>query len=851
MNPKKAREGIFVQGAREHNLKSIDVFIPRNKLTVITGLSGSGKSSLAFDTLFAEGQRRYIESLSTYARYFMEKLKNPDVDSIFGLCPVVAIDQKTITPNPRSTVGTITETYDYLRLLFAKLGAPRCPKHQEPLIAVPPEMILKNILKMKKGQRFQIFSPVVQAKKGELSKEIQKYVKMGWLKAKIDGVVKTLDPSMKLNKRKMHNMEILIDDLFLQEKFMDRIEKSLKKALELSSGLVLIQEQGLKKPKQYSIHASCSVCLYSCPELEPRLFSFNSSQGACPQCKGLGFVDEDEGRWGETYYIDASFWDEENLDICPSCRGMRLSPPALSVFVGGKNIAEVSGLEIAALGPFLKKLKWKPEKKIIAEKIIEKILQDLEVLSQVGVSYLSLSRTTHSLSGGEAQRIRLAGQISSTIVGVLYILDEPSIGLHPSNHKALLDLIEQIKKKQNTIIIVEHDEQTIMKADHLIDIGPGAGTLGGKLVFQGPLQNVMKNKKSLTGDYLAKRKTIPIPQKRRQSQKFLHIHGARGHNLKNVNVKIPIGVLVSVTGVSGSGKSSLVVDTLFKALSNKIYRSGYNVLPYKGMKGASFIEKAVTVNQKPIGKTSRSVPATYVGVMSLIRDFMAALPLSKMRGYQPGHFSFNTDKKGRCPACQGMGLMKQEMHFLSHTFTLCEICQGRRYTPDILKVTYKNKNISDILNMTVKKALTFFENHPLIYTRLKMLDDVGLSYLTLGQSSSSLSGGEAQRIKLTKELSKKRGRRALYVLDEPTTGLHFEDIKKLLKVLSELVDRGHSIIVIEHNMDVIKCSDYVVDLGPGGGRLGGRVLAQGTPEEVVRVSKSLTGAYLKKALSSS
>ena len=862
MKTQQAKEGIWVHGARENNLKSVDVFIPRNKLTVITGPSGSGKSSLAFDTLYAEGQRRYVESLSTYARYFMEKLKTPDVDSVFGLCPVVAIDQKTISSNPRSTVGTITEVYDYLRLLFTKIGAPHCPIHDQPVKAVSPSAVVQNILKMKNKTQFKIFSPVIRGKKGEMTEVIQKYIKKGYVYAKIDGKMISLNQAQKLNKRKSHDIDILVDQLFSESRYQDRIAKSIHLALSLSGGFVKIEQN--EKSQIYSTQASCPVCLYSFPEIEPQLFSFNTAKGACPQCKGLGFIDEDwlddesshflndiesEISLQKKSYTDdfekEDEWDEQ--DLCPKCRGGRLNRQALSVFISGRNIFDLAQMELEELELFFKKLKLNSKDKMIADKILEEIFYHLDILKKVGVSYLSLNRTTGGLSGGEAQRIRLAGQISSPMVGVLYILDEPSIGLHPSNHQALLSLIEKIKQRQNTIVMVEHDEQTMRQADYIVDVGPGAGQIGGRLVFQGDISSLIKNKKSLTGDYLAKRKMIAVPKKRRKSQKFIELYSASGNNLKNVDLKIPLSTLISITGVSGSGKSSLIVDTLYKALSNRLYKSGYSPLPFKKLKGASQLDKIIVVNQKPIGRTSRSVPATYVGVMSLIRMFMSALPSAQIRGFNASHFSFNIGK-GRCSYCDGVGVIKQEMHFLSHALTVCEMCQGKRYSFDVLSVVYKDKNISDILNMTVRQACAFFKNHPLIYQRLKTLDDVGLSYLKLGQSSSTLSGGEAQRIKLTRELAKRETGRALYILDEPTTGLHFEDIKKLLKVLNHLVDRGNTVMVIEHNMDVIKCSDYVIDLGPGGGKHGGWILAQGTPEKMAQTKKSLTGFYLKKSL---
>lgn len=834
---RKTKDGIWVRGAREHNLKSINVFIPRNKVTVLTGLSGSGKSSLAFDTLYAEGQRRYLESLSSYARYFMEKLKAPDVDSIFGLSPVVAIDQKTISSNPRSTIGTVTEVYDYLRLLYAKLGTPVCPIHQEPLKESSPESIVKNLLKGKKNLSFKIFAPVVRGQKGFMQEVIQKYIKMGFVRAKVDGQIKNLSQVSKLPKNRTHHIDILVDHVTAEKKYYDRCLKSVQLSAELSGGFVSIESDKPHFLKTYSLKAVCPICFFSALEIEPKLFSFNSPKGACPECKGLGYEGDEEN-------------EEENFSkICSACKGQKLCPSALSVLIKGKNIQELSSMDLEEFESFLKKLKFPSRDQVVAENIIQKILYDLDVLKKVGVSYLSLNRAVRTLSGGEAQRIRLASQISSVLRGVLYILDEPSIGLHPSDSDVFLNLVQKIKNRGNTVLIVEHDEATIRMADHIIDIGPGAGSQGGRLTAQGNLQNILKSKKSLTGDYLARRKKIAVPPQRRKNFKhWLEVLGARGNNLKNVRAKLPLQSLIGVTGVSGSGKSSLIVDTLYKALLKKIHKDhSHQALPFEKILGAQFIDKVILVDQKPIGKTSRSVPATYVGVMSLIRQFMALLVQSRVRGYTPSHFSFNV-KGGRCDYCEGAGQIVQEMHFLSSAVIPCEVCWGKRYSADILNIFYKEKNISDILQMTVRSAVVFFKNHPQIYHLLKSLDDVGLSYLTLGQSSVTLSGGEAQRIKLTRELSRKSSGHTLYILDEPTTGLHFDDIKKLLDVLNRLVDKGNTVIVIEHNMDVVKSCDYILDLGPRGGRFGGRVLTCGSPENVMRVKNNLTGFYLKKAL---
>jgi len=830
----KATEGIWIRGAREHNLKSINVFIPRNKITVLTGLSGSGKSSLAFDTIYAEGQRRYIESLSSYARYFMEKLKPPNVDSIFGLSPVVAIDQKTISSNPRSTIGTVTEVYDYLRLLYAKLGISICPVHYQPLKATSAVKIAGSVMKEKEKLLFRVFAPVVRGKKGFMQDIVQKYMKMGFVQAKVDGQLKNLDQVKKLSKNQTHHIDILVDRMFTEKKYYNRLLKSVELCAELSDGFVSIEMDQSRSLKTYSLKASCPVCFFSALEVEPKLFSFNSPKGACPRCNGLGY-DENE--------------EEMLFSRCSSCEGRRLRPEALSVVIRNKNIQELSSMDLEELEIFLKKLRFPSKYKLIAENIIRKILYDLDVLKKVGVSYLSLNRPTRTLSGGEAQRIRLASQISSVLRGVLYILDEPSIGLHPADSDVFLELIQKIKDRDNTVLIVEHDETTIRTADYIVDIGPGAGRRGGRLVVQGALKDVVKSKSSLTGDYLARRKRIITPSQRRKNfQHWLEVTGATGNNLKNVNLKLPLKTFICVTGVSGSGKSSLIVDTLYKALLKKIYKGhSFQPLPFEKALGYESIEKVILVDQKPIGRTSRSVPATYVGIMSLIRQFMALLPQSRVRGYTPSHFSFNV-KGGRCDYCEGAGQIVQEMHFLSDAVIPCEMCQGKRYSTDVLNIFYKDKNIADILQMTIREAVLFFKDHPQIYRHLKSLDDVGLSYLTLGQSSVTLSGGEAQRIKLTRELSRKNCGNTLYILDEPTTGLHFDDIKKLLDVLNRLVDKGNTVIVIEHNMDVIKSCDYILDLGPRGGRFGGRILTCGSPEKVASVKNNLTGMYLKKAL---
>ena len=841
--PKK--EGIEIRGAREHNLKSINVFIPRNKITVFTGLSGSGKSSLAFDTIYAEGQRRYIESLSTYARHFMEKLKPPDLDSIIGLSPVVAIDQKTIQSNPRSTIGTVTQVYDYLRLLYAKLGTPYCPEHRIPLKSTSEKKIVQTILKKyKKDQLIKIFSPVIQGKKVSIKVQAQKFLSMGYSKAQINGKLYDLRLAPQFSNKKSVYIHLLVDQFYAEQKFQERFLKNVSLASQLSNGFIKIevfQVQKLISSQTYSTKTSCPECFFSPPELEPKLFSFNSPQGACPQCNGLGYVNEEE----------CLEEDESSLVVCSACQAQKLKPSALCIFLGGQNISQVSRMDLESLEIFLKKLKFPNRYQLIADSILKKILDDIHLLQKVGVPYLSLNRSTRSLSGGEAQRIRLASQISSSLRGILYILDEPSIGLHPIDSHLLLELIQKIRDKENTVIIVEHDEKTIRTADHIIEIGPRAGKEGGALIAQGHLQDILENKKSLTGDYLSGRKYIEIPQKRRiQNEGNIELIGASGNNLKNVHLKIPLKKFVCITGVSGSGKSSLIVHTLYKAFHRALFKIQTHPLKYKSLLGVNEIKKIIMVDQKPIGKNSRSIPATYVGVFNLIRNFMSYLPESKLRGFTSSYFSFNV-KGGRCDYCHGMGEIIQEMHFLSDAVIPCEICQCSRYSPEVLGIRYKDKNISDILNMTVKEAVVFFQNHPQIYRYLKSLEDVGLSYLTLGQSSATLSGGEAQRIKLTKELSKKHQGGTLYILDEPTRGLHFEDIKKLIDALSQLVEKGNSLIVIEHNMDIVKCCDYVVDIGPRGGKKGGRIMAQGTPEEVAQMKQSLTSPYLKEALKKS
>lgn len=861
-------DGIYVKGASEHNLKDIDIYIPRNQLTVITGLSGSGKSSVAFDVIYAEGQRRYIESLSAYARNFMEQLKKPDVKFISGLSPSIAINQKTITTNPRSTVGTVTEIYDYMRLLFARVGIPHCPTHKIPVTQQTVEHIVESVMSLPKGAQFYVVAPMVQDQKGEFLAEFNKWIKKGFTRVKIDNQWLDLDKAQKLSKHKKHSIYLLVDRLIVDDKFRERLFNSIDLALKTASGLIGIEVVKLPKTTQknkkssqknnllgnnqdgesihiYSINRACPHCGYSYPEMESRLFSFNNPKGACSTCNGLSIVVSDEEYFDESKSLQ-EIDGEECIDeqICPDCEGTGLRERARNVFVGGKNIAELSDLSTEDLLAFFPQIKFSPRDKIIASKILKQIVGRLTYMLRVGTDYLSLNRRTNTLSGGEVQRIRLATQLGSALIGVLYVLDEPSIGLHPKDHQQLLGVIQEIKDRGNTLIVVEHDEDTIKTADHIIDMGPGAGILGGEVVGTGGLSDIKKSKRSLTGKYLSGVKKIPVPAQRRKGQgNNLILKGARGNNLKNVDFTVPLGTLCGITGVSGSGKSTLVIDTLYKALATELLRAEYFSEKYDSLEGLEFIDRVIQINQKPIGRTPRSVPATYVGVLPLVRELFSHLPESKLRGYRPGQFSFNV-KGGRCEFCEGAGTKKVSMHFLSDVSVVCDSCGGSRYNPEILNIRFKQKNISDILNMSVKEAHEFFKNHKFIERKLNTLLKVGMDYMSLGQKSTTLSGGEAQRVKLSRELCKRNTGKTLYILDEPTTGLHFEDVKKLVELLHELVDQGSTIIVIEHNMDVIKSCDYVVDLGPGGGRHGGQIIGQGTPEEISKIKKSHTGSFL-------
>ena len=925
---------ISIRGAREHNLKNIDVDIPKNQLVVITGLSGSGKSSLAFDTIYAEGQRRYVESLSAYARQFLELMKKPDVDMIEGLSPAISIEQKTTSKNPRSTVGTITEIYDYMRLLWARIGTPYSPATGLPIEAQTIPQICETILKEPEGTRLLLLSPVIRDRKGEYKKEIADWQKKGFVRLKIDGEIFNIEETPTLDKNKKHSISVVIDRLVIKEGIEQRLSQGVEKALALSDGLVVIENHDTHAEKLFSEKFSCPVSGFTIKDLEPALFSFNNPQGACPDCAGLGFklyvdpvkVIPDKFRsirqgaikpWSntngemfqwydtilknmlQTVQVDldtpwvqlpeevkqgilygmkgrvrtfegvipnmerrfmetSSDWMREELSkyqtnaVCESCHGERLRPEALLVKINGKTISEATHTSIQEAHVWFSSLhnQLPPQKQEIAKRILKEINDRLLFLNNVGLGYLSLDRMSGTLSGGEAQRIRLASQIGSGLTGVLYVLDEPSIGLHQRDNDKLLETLIHLKNLGNTVIVVEHDEDAIKAADYVIDIGPEAGRHGGHIVAQGTPKDIMENPISTTGQFLSGMRKIIVPSKRRKGNgKFLEIQGARINNLKNVDVKIPLGTFTCVTGVSGGGKSSLVIETLYKGLNNIINRANEQAGPYTRMLGMGYIDKIIDIDQSPIGRTPRSNPATYIGMFSTIRDWYAGLEESKMRGYKAGRFSFNV-KGGRCESCCGDGVLKIEMHFLPDVYVACDACKGKRYNKETLEVTYKGKSIADVLDMSVDEAAEFFDHIPSVRDKCKLLKKVGLGYISLGQSAVTLSGGEAQRIKLSKELSKKGTGKTLYILDEPTTGLHFADIQKLLEVLHALVEQGNTVVVIEHNLDVIKTADYIIDMGPEGGDKGGTVVATGTPEEVAQSDKSYTGKYLKRILKS-
>lgn len=936
------KDQIIVKGARQHNLKNITVEIPRDKLVVITGLSGSGKSSLAFDTIYAEGQRRYVESLSAYARQFLGQMDKPDVDYIEGLSPAISIDQKTTSRNPRSTVGTVTEIYDYLRLLFARIGEPHCPKCGKLIERQTVQQIVDHVLAMPQGTRFMVMAPLVRGRKGEHAKIMDQMRKAGYVRIFVDGEVRTLDEEIKLEKNKKHSLSVVIDRLAVRDGITQRLTDSVETALKLAEGLVEINVIG-GETQMYSENFACSDCGISLPEIEPRLFSFNNPMGACPACTGLGMnmeldksliipdvsktfaegviaalstnqeayhmkqlaailthygysldtvwndlpKDMQEILWygsGEQKFSfmyenlqgevkkhttpfegiipllrrrhREAFSERMRLDIesfmtstpCPVCHGARLKPEVLSILVGGKNICEVTALTVRDAINFFETLNLTERQQFIARQILKEILARLRFLNDVGLDYLTLDRAAGTLSGGEAQRIRLATQIGSGLVGVLYILDEPSIGLHQRDNSKLLATLQHLRDLGNTLLVVEHDEETMYAADQIIDIGPGAGEHGGNVVAQGTAEEIKLVENSVTGQYLSGRKFIPVPKKRRECDgRYIEIIGAKANNLKNIDVKIPLGVFTVVTGVSGSGKSTLINDILYNALAAKLHGARLRPSEHKEIRGLENIDKIINIDQSPIGRTPRSNPATYTGVFDFIRELFSQTNEAKMRGYKPGRFSFNV-KGGRCEACRGDGMNKIEMNFLPDVYVPCEVCHGARYNRDTLEVHYKGKSIAEVLDMTVTEACEFFKNLPRIARKLQVLEDVGLGYIHLGQAATTLSGGEAQRVKLATELSRRSTGKTLYILDEPTTGLHIADVHKLLDVLQRLVEAGDSVVVIEHNLDVIKTADYLIDLGPEGGDKGGTLVACGTPEELAKVKKSYTGQYVKQVL---
>ena len=910
---------ITVHGARQHNLKNIDVEIPRNTFTVITGLSGSGKSSLAFDTIYAEGQRRYVETLSPYARQFLDQMERPEVDSIDGLSPAISIEQKTTNRSPRSTVGTITEIYDYLRVLYSSIGVPHCPTCGIEISRQSTEQILQQILTIPQGERIMILAPIVRGRKGEYKKDLEKLARQGFVRARIDGVLHSLDEEIPLDRRKNHSIEVVIDRLPLKPGSEKRIEASLETAAKLANGLVIVAVVNGEE-KLYSQKLACPNCGASVPQLEPRSFSFNSPFGACETCHGLGntwsfdpakvmvdtskplldgglgpgasssymnqqvtegaarlrininkpfeelskrarqqLLEGDKGFPGVVKILDETFQDASpayrdwlmdymSPSECPDCHGRRLRPSSLAVRVKGAGLSELTEMSIDRALAAVKTWKLNEREHQIAGRVVDEIRNRLEFLTAVGLNYLSLARSAATLSGGEAQRIRLATQIGSKLRGVLYVLDEPSIGLHARDNDRLLDTLTRLRDLGNTVLVVEHDAETIERADYVIDLGPGAGRLGGHLVAAGTPREIRQNPASLTGQYLSGAVRIDPPSGRRHGNgEKLIVHGAREHNLKNVTVEFPLGSFIVVTGVSGSGKSTLGNDILYRSLAKEIYGSHDNPGQHDSIEGLQHIDKVVEIDQSPIGRTPRSNPATYTGVFSPIRDLYAMLPESRERGYKPGRFSFNV-KGGRCEACQGDGLKRIEMNFLPDVYVTCDVCRGRRYNSETLQVKYKGHSIADLLESTVEDAIPVLENIPQIQAKLQTLHDVGLGYIHLGQSSTTLSGGEAQRIKLARELSKRQTGRTLYILDEPTTGLHFEDIKRLLDVLQRLVDLGNTVIVIEHQMDVIKSADHIIDMGPEGGEKGGSVVASGTPEQILRFKKSHTAHALEKVL---
>jgi excinuclease ABC subunit A len=864
---------IIIKGAREHNLKDIDLTIPRDKLIVITGVSGSGKSSLAFDTIYAEGQRRYVESLSAYARQFLEQMDKPDVDLIEGLSPAISIEQRTTSKNPRSTVATVTEIYDYLRLLFARVGKPFCYRCGKPITSQTVQQIVDQILGLPFGSRIQILAPLIRGRKGEYRKVFADLRNQGFVRARVNGTLRDLDEEIELDRNKKHSIEAVVDRLVIQDDIRVRLADSLEIALGMSEGLVTIDLAG-QKDLFFSSRLACIDCGVSYPEISPRIFSFNNPHGACPTCGGLGTMVEThygaplQGEvilpYGGVRGMDRRYKETQSHRVreqiedlmeklatvrpCPECNGARLRKESLSIKVAGASIAEVTSLSVKEASRFLKNLSLSPKDQEIARRILKELRERLGFLVNVGLDYLTLDRSAATLSGGEGQRIRLATQIGSSLVGVLYILDEPSIGLHQRDNARLLETLRCLRDQGNTILVVEHDEETIRTADFVIDLGPGAGEAGGKVVISGPPESIIACKGSVTGRYLRGDLMIPVPPARRPPNgNYLTIVGAREHNLKDLEVEIPLGVFTCITGVSGSGKSTLVNEVLRKALDRRLYGSKQEPGKHEQILGIDHIDKVIDIDQSPIGRTPRSNPATYTGLFSFIRDLFTLTPEARVRGYKPGRFSFNV-KGGRCEACQGDGIIKIEMHFLPDIYVTCDVCQGKRYNRETLEIKYRGKSIADVLNMTVSEALEFFHKIPSIQFKLQTLYDVGLGYIKLGQPATTLSGGEAQRVKLSKELSKRSTGRTLYILDEPTVGLHFADIHQLLEVLHRLTDGGNTVLVIEHHLDVIKTADYIVDLGPEGGEEGGYVVAVGTPEEVAEVKTSYTGQFLRRTL---